>query len=185
MNRFKQDRPPHGAPTAEDFEEIARTVTETASRIPAVRRLPETERRDVYQEVVLRIAERIHNRPQEAIRDLGPYARRTLTSVLIQRGVQIGALIPTESDELQRQLDARQCDRAAETMAERLRIEEAIGRLPKELREVIVLTYFGDMAPAEISERLKISTSAVHRRKRKALKLLKPILEAREPGGTS
>ena len=58
-------------------------------------------------------------------------------------------------------------------------LAEAIAQLPKDKRDVILLSYFVGMNDREISERISISRQAVTRRRNNALKELREYL-ARE-----
>ncbi|HHX60666.1 MAG TPA: sigma-70 family RNA polymerase sigma factor [Epulopiscium sp.] len=65
-----------------------------------------------------------------------------------------------------------------------LPLKEAIGRLPKKLRVVIVMRYFSDYTLAQTAESLKIPQGTVVTRQRQALKLLKlELLEEEESCG--
>ena len=61
---------------------------------------------------------------------------------------------------------------AAETY-DNLPLKEAIRRLPRDLRAVIILRYFQGLTLAETAEALEIPTGTVSTRQRKALSLLK------------
>ena len=52
-----------------------------------------------------------------------------------------------------------------------------IMRLPKKLKEVVLLYYYEDMNQSEIAEILNVSITTVHRRLEKARALLKDMLE--------
>lgn len=54
-----------------------------------------------------------------------------------------------------------------------LPLKEAIQRLPKELKEVIILRYFAGCTLIETAETLQIPQGTAATRQRKALKLLK------------
>ena len=58
-----------------------------------------------------------------------------------------------------------------------LPLKEAIGRLPEELRAVVILTYFSGYTLAETAETLGIPQGTVVTRQRRALALLKLDLE--------
>jgi len=58
-----------------------------------------------------------------------------------------------------------------------LPIKLAVQALPEELRKVIVLRYFGDYTIAETAELLDIPEGTVSTRSRKALQLLRVLLE--------
>lgn len=59
-----------------------------------------------------------------------------------------------------------------------LPLREAVARLPRELRQVIVLRYFGDLTLAETARTLDIPQGTVVTRQRRALALLR--LELKE-----
>ncbi len=58
-----------------------------------------------------------------------------------------------------------------------LPLKEAIGRLPKELKDVIILRYFSGFTLSETAQMLKIPQGTVVTRQRKALKLLRLELD--------
>lgn len=58
-----------------------------------------------------------------------------------------------------------------------LPLKEAVRRLPKELKDVVVLRYFAGLTVAETSEALDIPMGTVSTRQRKALKLLRLELD--------
>ena len=58
-----------------------------------------------------------------------------------------------------------------------LPLREAVARLPRELRRVIVLRYFGDLTLAQTSQTLDIPQGTVVTRQRRALTLLRLSLE--------
>lgn len=58
-----------------------------------------------------------------------------------------------------------------------LPLREAIGRLPEELRQVIVLRYFTGLTQAETAQALEIPQGTVATRQRRALALLRVELE--------
>lgn len=60
---------------------------------------------------------------------------------------------------------------------DRLPLQDAILRLPKELKDVIVLRYFSGYTLAETAETLKIPQGTAVTRQRRALKLLRLELE--------
>lgn len=184
MHPFK-GRAPRNAVTTEEFEEIATKITEAGTKIAAIWRLPEKERDDLYREVAQDIAERILDKSQDPIRNLGGYVYLSLGNALTRRSMRISKFVPTEDDELQWRIDARQCGTDVEMTAERLRVRAAIRQLPTDYREVIYLIYFADMATKDIATLLKISPSAVHKRKKRACELLRPHLGTSESEGTS
>ena len=61
----------------------------------------------------------------------------------------------------------------AEEEFDSLPLKEAIKKLPKELKEIIILRYFSGYTLAETAELLKIPQGTAATRQRKALKLLK------------
>lgn len=67
-------------------------------------------------------------------------------------------------------------DTATETF-DSLPLKEAIRRLPKELKDVIILRFFGGYTVAETSQALHIPPGTVATRQRKALQLLRLELE--------
>lgn len=62
---------------------------------------------------------------------------------------------------------------AAEEQFDSLPLKEAIKKLPKELKEVIILRYFTGYTLVETADLLKIPQGTAATRQRKALKLLK------------
>lgn len=79
-------------------------------------------------------------------------------------------------NELRRQKRFRPLDELPETAAEEydaLPLKDAIGRLPMELKEVIILRYFSGYTLIETAEALQIPQGTAATRQRKALKLLK------------
>ncbi len=67
-------------------------------------------------------------------------------------------------------------DELPETAAEefdRLPLRDAIDRLPKELKDVVILRYFSDFTIAETARLLHIPQGTAATRQRKALKLLR------------
>ena len=58
-----------------------------------------------------------------------------------------------------------------------LPLREAVARLPRELRQVIVLRYFGDLTLAQTAQTLDIPQGTVVTRQRRALTLLRLSLE--------
>ncbi|WP_449290787.1 sigma factor-like helix-turn-helix DNA-binding protein, partial [Oscillibacter ruminantium] len=56
-------------------------------------------------------------------------------------------------------------------------LREAVARLPRELRQVIVLRYFGDLTLAQTAQTLDIPQGTVVTRQRRALTLLRLSLE--------
>ena len=67
-------------------------------------------------------------------------------------------------------------DEFAEVEAEEfdsLPLKEAIRRLPRELREVVILRYFAGYTLSETAETLQIPQGTAATRQRKALRLLK------------
>lgn len=69
---------------------------------------------------------------------------------------------------------------AQERMNDRLLIEEALGELPEELREVIVLHYFQDLKLREIAAFLEVGLPLVKYRLRRAKKMLESLLGEEE-----
>ena len=64
---------------------------------------------------------------------------------------------------------------------DRLPLQDAILRLPKELKDVIILRYFSGYTLAETAETLKIPQGTAVTRQRRALKLLRLELEEVSP----
>lgn len=58
-----------------------------------------------------------------------------------------------------------------------LPLQDAIRRLPKELRDVVILRFFSGMTQAETAQALEIPQGTVATRQRRALQLLKLDLE--------
>ena len=83
-------------------------------------------------------------------------------------------------NELRRQKRFYPLEELPETAAEEfdsLPLKEALRRLPKELRDVIVLRFFGGYTVAETARTLQIPAGTVATRQRKALGLLRLELE--------
>lgn len=79
-------------------------------------------------------------------------------------------------NELRRQKRFRPIDELPESSVEvfdTLPLKEAICRLPKELKEVVILRYFAGYTLIETAETLQIPQGTVATRQRKALKVLK------------
>jgi len=69
---------------------------------------------------------------------------------------------------------------SAEEVFDSLPLKEAIGKLPQELREVVILRYFSGFTLAETAECLKIPQGTAATRQRRALQLLKLELSDEE-----
>ncbi len=69
---------------------------------------------------------------------------------------------------------------AGEETLDHLPLKEAVQKLPKELKEVVILRYFADYTLAETAETLKIPQGTAATRQRKALQMLR--LELGEEG---
>lgn len=79
-------------------------------------------------------------------------------------------------NELRRQKRFRPLEELPETAEEvfdSLPLKEAIRRLPKDLKEVVILRYFAGYTLAETAQTLEIPQGTAATRQRKALKLLK------------
>lgn len=79
-------------------------------------------------------------------------------------------------NELRRQKRFRPIDELPESSEEvfaTLPLKEAIRRLPRELKEVVILRYFAGYTLIETAETLQIPQGTVATRQRKALKVLK------------
>ena len=59
-------------------------------------------------------------------------------------------------------------------------IASAIKKLPKDLREIIELSYYEDLNQREISEKIHISQMQVSRRLKKALNRMYEIIKSEE-----
>ena len=93
-------------------------------------------------------------------------------------------LINECNNELRRQKRLYPIDELPETAAEaydHLPLKEAIRRLPKELKDVIILRYFSGFTLVETAQLLKIPQGTAASRQRKALKLLRLELEEEVP----
>ena len=66
---------------------------------------------------------------------------------------------------------------AAAEAYDHLPLKEAIERLPKELKDVIILRYFSGFTLAETAQMLKIPQGTAASRQRKALQLLRLELD--------
>jgi RNA polymerase sigma-70 factor (ECF subfamily) len=89
-------------------------------------------------------------------------------------------LINECNNELRRQKRLYPIDELPEMAAEELDhlpLKEAIQRLPKELRDVIILRYFSGFTLVETARMLKIPQGTAASRQRKALQLLRLELE--------
>lgn len=83
-------------------------------------------------------------------------------------------------NELRRQRRYYPLDELPETATEQfdsLPLKEALRRLPKELKDVIILRFFGGFTVAEAAQTLHIPAGTVATRQRKALQLLRLELE--------
>ena len=92
----------------------------------------------------------------------------------------IRILINECNNELRRQKRLRPIDELPEMAAEELDhlpLKEAIRRLPKELKDVIILRYFSGFTLVETARMLKIPQGTAASRQRKALQLLRLELE--------
>ncbi len=78
---------------------------------------------------------------------------------------------------LERLVDDRQVE-ARENHENRIIIENALGHLKPEFREVVRMTFYEDLSQTQIAERLGISQMQVSRRLRKALELLYKEIES-------
>ncbi len=67
-----------------------------------------------------------------------------------------------------------------EGVIERVAIESALGKLPEELREIVVMRYICEMSAAEIGKVIGMSRFSVNRRLKEGLEILRESLE----GGT-
>lgn len=61
---------------------------------------------------------------------------------------------------------------------ERIAIEQALSKLPEEIREIVVLKFMNEMSVSDVSKVMGISRFSVHRRLKEGLNLLKGYLEA-------
>ena len=66
---------------------------------------------------------------------------------------------------------------------ERLALESAMSKLPDELKEVVILRFFQELRVKEIARILGIGAPSVKYRLKKALALLKQVLEEKEKKG--
>ena len=83
-------------------------------------------------------------------------------------------------NELRRQKRFRPLDELPETAVQQfdaLPLKEALGCLPKDLKDVIILRFFGGYTVAETARTLQIPPGTVATRQRKALGLLRLELE--------
>lgn len=62
-------------------------------------------------------------------------------------------------------------------MLDHLPLQEAVARLPKDLRDVVILRYFSGYTQAETADTLEIPQGTVATRQRRALQLLRLELE--------
>lgn len=87
-------------------------------------------------------------------------------------------------NELRRQKRFRPLTELSETVAEdfdALPLKDALQRLPKELKDVVILRYFTGYTLAETAEALKIPLGTAATRQRKALQLLRLEFEEEVP----
>lgn len=92
-------------------------------------------------------------------------------------------LINVCNSELRRRRRETAMEELPETAAEEfdaLPLKEAVARLPKELRAVVILRYFTGLTLAETAEVLDIPQGTVSTRQRRALQLLKLELTDKE-----
>lgn len=92
-------------------------------------------------------------------------------------------LINVCKSELRRRRREVLVDRLPETAAEQfdsLPLKEAVGRLPPELREVVILRYFTGLTLAEAARVLDLPPGTVSTRQRRALSLLRLELSEEE-----
>lgn len=92
-------------------------------------------------------------------------------------------LINVCNSELRRRRRETAMEELPETAQEQfdaLPLKEAIARLPKELRAVVILRYFTGLTLAETAQALDIPQGTVSTRQRKALQLLKLELTDKE-----
>ena len=83
-------------------------------------------------------------------------------------------------NELRRQKRYHPLDELPETAAEEfdaLPLKEALRRLPKDLKDIIILRFFGGYTVAETARTLQIPAGTVATRQRRALQLLRLELE--------
>ena len=83
-------------------------------------------------------------------------------------------------NELRRQKRYHPLDELPETASEEfdsLPLKEALRRLPKDLKDVIILRFFGGYTVAETAQTLHIPAGTVATRQRKAMQLLRLELE--------
>ena len=83
-------------------------------------------------------------------------------------------------NELRRQKRYHSLDELPETASEEfdsLPLKEALRRLPKDLKDVIILRFFGGYTVAETAQPIHIPAGTVATRQRKALQLLRLELE--------
>lgn len=93
-------------------------------------------------------------------------------------------LINECNNELRRQKRLCPIDELPETAAEtydHLPLKEAIRKLPKELKDVIILRYFSGFTLVEAAQMLRIPQGTAASRQRKALQLLRLELEEEVP----
>ncbi|MFA1541961.1 RNA polymerase sigma factor [Actinomadura monticuli] len=160
----------------EKFEKIYRKAAEAANKVGGLHPLPQAERVDLIHTVTLKIIERDLANPQKDIKNLDGYIYTTMNNTLKKWNRRDQKDVPTEIHELQSRIDARQCDLATDAREQEIMVEQAIDKLPKKSREVLLCRFFGDMSAAEIAAFLGISESTVNRRIKKAKALLAPIL---------
>lgn len=82
--------------------------------------------------------------------------------------------IPTRQEELAEKIEMG--EQKKDMVLNRIRIEAALGKLPDELKEVIVLYYFDELKITEIAETLSVTVPLIKYRLRQAKIQLKRIL---------
>ncbi len=79
-------------------------------------------------------------------------------------------------------LDIEDCrelsvDDQSENMVDRIAIENALDKLPEDIKEIVVMRYISDMSSQNIGKVLGMSRFSVNRRLKEGLKLLEKLLE--------
>ena len=68
-------------------------------------------------------------------------------------------------------------DDQSENMVNRMAIENALDKLPEEIKEIVVMRYISDMSSQDIGKIVGMSRFSVNRRLKEGLKLLEKLLE--------
>jgi RNA polymerase sigma-70 factor (sigma-E family) len=107
--------------------------------------------------------------------DLAAYAKRAVAHAAVS-DLRHRRVVQRHRPEAVRDLDSAEL-----TALARIRHQEvigAIGKLPDRQRQVLILRYYGDLSEVEIARALGVSRGAVKSHSSRALRTLRPLLEA-------